>query len=279
MGVVRRAQRVGTTRSARAAGLLAAALLAVACGGDAVDEQDETSQEGATQDAAPDDDDAETAVEQAGEDADDGQGDATDAQDGDGPPPVERAIESSLTGQDGWNDPLDLDIPDPGTAVLEFAGERFSFDVACFGTGEIPDTIMDGNRPLNQFLLFNFAIRGSGQTEDGRNVRIDASRGIFVAGDRALQIRNSEWGGEGQLDRIVFSGLGQASSLIQSPSTPDPDGDRLPLVRVTPEGIVTAEGELSREFADDTDAPEGPFTFAGRCQDTWPQDELEAAGG
>ena len=163
--------------------------------------------------------------------------------------------------------------------MLEFAGERYTFDVACFGTGEIPDTIMDGNRPLNQFLLFNFAIRGSGQTEDGRNVRIDASRGIFVAGDRALQIRNSEWGGEGQLDRIVFSGLGQASSLIQSPSTPDPDGDRLPLVRVTPEGVVTAEGELSREFADDTDAPEGPFTFAGRCQDTWPQDELEAAGG
>ena len=275
MGVVRRAPKVGTARSAQAATLLAAVLLVVACGGDAGEEQDATGQEETAPEAAPDED-GDVAAEASADDADDGQGEA--AQEGDGPPPVERAIESSLTGQDGWNDPLDLDIPDPGTAVLEFAGERFTFDVACFGTGEIPDTIMDGNRPLNQFLLFNFAIRGSGQTEDGRNVRIDASRGIFVAGDRALQIRNSEWGGEGQLDRIVFSGLGQASSLIQSPSTPDPDGDRLPVVRVTPEGVVTAEGELSREFADDTDAPEGPFTFAGQCQDTWPQDELEAAG-
>ena len=272
MGVAGRVATTSTTtmtRTTRAAAFLAAALLVAACNGDGDDAPDAAAQE-ITQDEATQD-------EATQADDDGSQGEAT--QDDDGPPPVERAIESSLTGEDGWNDPLDLDIPDPGTAVLDVAGERYDLEVSCFGTGEIPDTIMDGNRRLNEFLLFNFGMRGSGQTAEGRNVRIDASRGIFVAGDRALQIRNMEWGGEGQLDRLVFSGLGQASSLTQSPSSADPDGDRLPVVRVTPEGVVTAEGELAREFADDTDAPEGPFTFAGRCQDTWPQDELDAAGG
>jgi len=259
--------------------LLAAAFILAACGGDDAGEQDHAAVDEATEDASTED--TATAAEDDGDDTDGATDEDAAAQDGtDGQAPAtDRAIDTSLTGEDGWNEPLDLDIPDPGNAVLDFAGQRYDFEVSCFGTGEIPDTIMDGNRPLNEFLLFNFAIRGSGQTDDGRNVRIDAIRGIFVAGDRALQIRNMEWGGEGQLDRLVFSGLGQASSLVQSPSSADPAGDRLPVVRVTPDGVVTAEGELTREFADDTDAPEGPFTFAGRCQDAWPQDELDAAGG
>lgn len=275
----RRPQTAAPTWPARAATLLAAALLTLACGGDATDGQDEDAADDMAADnvtaeeTQQQDDDA---AEQAeAEDVDQGEG----SPDPDAPPAIERAIDSTLTGEDGWSDPLDLEIPDAGTAVLEFDGRNFTFDVSCFGTGEIPDTVMDGNRRLNEFLLFNFVIRGSGQADDGRNVRIDASRGIFVAGDRALQIRDRQWGGEGQLDRIVFSGLGEASSLVQSPSSGDPDGARLPVVWVTPDGVVTAEGELVREFADDTDAPEGPFTFAGRCQEPWPQDELDAAGG
>jgi|GEM_PF-4779983 len=261
------------TRATSTAALLAAALLAVACGGDG---------EGTAQ--APDQDTAaETAATGQDEDGADEPTDNGDAagqeQAADDPATSDRVIDTTLTGADGWNDPLDLDIPDPETAVLELAGERYTFNVSCQFPGEVPDSIMAGGRQMNELVLFDFAIAGLGQDDSGRNVRIDIRRAIYVDGDRALQIRNEGWGGEGQFDRIVFTGIGEAASLTQSPSSEDPAGDRLPLVRVTPEGVVTAEGELIREFAEDTAAPEGPFTFAGRCQEAWPQDAIDAAGG
>lgn len=186
---------------------------------------------------------------------------------------VERVLDTSLTAEDGWSEPHAVEIPGPGTAVLEIEGRTFEFDLQCRGTGVIADDVRDVNRPLNQFRLFSFAIAGPGQSEEFGNVRVGLGRAIHVAGDRALQFRNMELGGEGQLDTVSLRGVGQAVSRIQSPSSVDPEGERLPIVRVSPDGIVTAQGEMIRKFETDTEALEGPFTFAGRCQETWPEDQ------
>lgn len=240
------------------------ALLLAACGGDddtaeaAVDGDEEV----ATSDPDPDDAAGDEAAAEEQEEAAD-----PDA------PSVERIIDSSLTGEDGWGQPLDLDIPPAGIGVLEIEGRTFEFDVQCRGTGVISDDVMDGSLQLNQYIPFSFSMGGPGQSEEFGNVRIEVGRSIHVAGDRAIQIRNMEWGGEGQLDIVSFSGVGQAVSRIQSPSSVDPDGARLPVVQVSEDGVVTAEGEMTREFETDTEALEGPFTFAGRCQETWPGDQ------
>lgn len=189
------------------------------------------------------------------------------------PPGVERIIDTTLVAEDGWNDPLDLDIPAAGTAVMEIDGHRLEFDVQCLGTGVVTDDQMDGNLQLNQFIPFNFALRGTGQSEEFGTVSVTASRAIVVAGDRAIQIRNSGWGGEGQLDIVSLGGIGEVSSRQQSPSSVDPDGDRLPFVRVSESGVVTAQGEMTREFESDTDSYQGPYTLAARCQETWPDDQ------
>ena len=181
-----------------------------------------------------------------------------------------------LAAADGWSELLDLDIPGPGKGVFEFDGSRFELEVSCQFPGEVPDGFRLGSQPMNEAVLFSVLLTGRGQSEEGRRVRVSLGREIHIRGDVFDRLRHRGWGGDGQWDRITVQGLGRTSAILKSPSSDDPDGELLPVIRVSPNGEVTAQGDLAREFADQSDVPEGPFTFAGRCQDTWPEEVLES---
>ncbi len=196
-----------------------------------------------------------------------------DATDGDDGSQESAQATSALEPDDGWSELHSFDLPASGSAELTIDGQTFVADVQCVGPGIVPDDMMDGNVPLNEFILFSFVMRGQGTTDEGANYRLVVERGIHIAGDRWLNLQHAGFGGDGQLDLVSFSGGDAGASRQQTPSSDDPDGALLPLVRVAPSGGVTAQGELRHEFEGDS-TPTGPFTLAAQCQDGWPDDVI-----
>ncbi|MCC5947337.1 MAG: hypothetical protein JJT89_02685 [Nitriliruptoraceae bacterium] len=239
-----------------------AALLVTACGGSDDPGQAEADDDG-VEAADPVDDTEDT----------DDTVDADESSDGDAADDDPDAPLFSSVGSDGWAEPETTDLPPPGTLELELGGQSYTVDIECRGFGEVPDEVDDGAgipRPLNDFIPFAFEVSAFGQDDDGRNFRLTVGRSIFIRGDRAIQIRNSDWGGDGQFDIVSFSN-DDGVSRQQTPSSRDPEGSELPLVRVNPEGAFTARGELRPEFEGEDDAPDGPFELRGQCQETWPE--------
>lgn len=244
--------RTHLTGVVAAAGL---ALVLAACGGDDPGEPTGT-------DAG----DAADAADEPPADPADVDADAGDAAD-------DAGASGQATAEDGWSEPLDLPVPAPGTGVFTLEGVSYEVDITCRGPGVIPDEVMDGNSQLNEFIPFSLEANGLGEDADGRPIRVTVSRGIFIQGDRYLQIRNMEWGGGGILDIVNFAN-DDGGGVQQTPSSRDPQASELPLVRADPSGFITAEGVLNPVFETEEDSPTGPYTFAAQCQDTWPQDAL-----
>ena len=236
----------------------AAALLLTACGNDGTDPADAASAD--TVDDVTDDPDVtgddggDEPVDDAGDESDDG-----------------AATPANIEAADGWGELHATDLPGPGTVEITIDGQRFTAEAECIGFGEVPDEAMDGNFQLNEFILFGFSVSAAGRDADDRPFRVSVGRSIHVGGDRFFQIENSGWGGDGQLDIVSFSN-DDGVSRQQTPSSADPEGTELKLVRVDPGGGYTAQGELTPEFEGD-EAPTGPFTLAGQCQTGWPQDQ------
>lgn len=244
-------------------------VLVVACASDDGASDDDGA---ATTDALQDEPEADAVADDSA-DADDGGDDraAEEAADGDD---AEGASVSPLDASDGWSELHSFDLPDPGIAQITIDGELYEAEVACQGAGEVPDELMDGNRRLNEFIIFNFLMSGSGQVDDLPPFRVHVERGIWIDGDRWLNLQHAGYGGDGQFDVVSFSmGNEIGVARLQSPSLDDPEGSLLPVVHVSPDGGVTAEGELTPEFEGD-EAPVGPFTLAARCQEGWPEDVL-----
>jgi hypothetical protein len=246
---------VQRTRTIRRLALAATAatLLVSACGdGESEPDADAEVDAAALDDASDDVTDAGTAdadPEDADEDAD-----------------APAALEASA----GWGELHTTDLPAPGTVEIVIDGQPYTTDAECTGWGEVPDEVMDGNVPLNDFLIYNFSVSSPGRDADDLPFRLTVGRDIVVAGDLYLNITNSGWGGDGQFDLVSFSNDAGVSRQ-QSPSSADPTGAELPLVRVDPGGGYTAQGELTPEFETD-EAPTGPFTLTGQCQAGWPDD-------
>jgi hypothetical protein len=177
---------------------------------------------------------------------------------------------AALAASDGWGELHTTDLPAPGTVEIVIDGQTFATDAECTGWGEVPDDVMDGSVPLTDFLIYNFYVSSPGSDDDGLPFRLTVGRDIYVAGDRFLQITDSGWGGDGQFDLVSFSN-DDGVSRQQTPSSRDPEGADLPMVRVDPAGGYTAQGELAPEFEGD-EAPSGSFTLAGQCQQGWPDD-------
>lgn len=264
-----------------AATVVALGMLAAACG-----EDDPVATPAPAEDTAADDAGAGEDPDPVDEEAASDDGDAAAAEDPSGDdaaadlaPAPDPLIDTPLSAADGWVDPVDVDIPDHGRAVLQVDGGTYEFDVRCFGTGEVTEDAVEGDQRLIDLVLFRLSMSGSGVSEDGTEVSIIVERGIHIADSTASNIALSEFGGDGQFDTVRFSGMSDTASVVASPTDLDPDGDLLPIVQPSPEGVVTAQGELRPDFSTDEDAPAGPFTFAGRCQDTWPDDEIEISRG
>lgn len=245
------------------------ALALAACGGSGTDDTGATEGNAtdATTDSQPDPQDADT--------------DPADVPDTSEPTDVEDdanegdADAPALQASDGWGQPADVEVPDPGNGVLTLAGEEFAFEAECAGPGEVPDHFMDGAAPVNDYVIFNFLMRGNGQLEDGQSYSVAVERAIVIDGDRWLNLQHSGFGGDGQISVVSLSYGQDGVSRVQTPSSQDPEGSLLPMVEADESGVVTAAGELTHEFEGDI-TPEGEFTLAAQCQTGWPDDVIDA---
>ena len=241
------------------------ALLLVACAGEDADEAPDAEEASAAEDvadAATDDADGD---DPEGDDSEGDDSDAASDADEDGEP--ETAPAEELVAADGWNGVLDLEVPDPGVAWLRVDGEDLELDVQCETPGELED---------HGHVLFWFAVTAEGETSDGRWLRVSASRQLVDTDEAARTVYDYTGQERGSLQITTEADEGAHSSIAVSPADDDPGGEQLPILHVDDTGAFTASMPIEPLAAIHDTALAGDVEFAGRCQDSWPEDVADA---
>ncbi len=169
-----------------------------------------------------------------------------------------------LTAEDGWLELHDLEIPGPGEGVLQVAGETIELEVFCDASGPLEE---------HGYLLFWFQATGTGEDAEGRAVRASVSRQILTVEEAGKSVYEYQGQESGTVQINVDIGDGMThSAIVTSPADDDPSGSLLPVVHVDATGAFTVDKEVPPLASIHDQALHGHVRYAGRCQDTWPDD-------
>ena len=178
---------------------------------------------------------------------------------------ADEADGGELAAEDGWTDLDDLELPEPGTGVLRVAGEEIELDVECTQPG-----VLDGGP---EDLLFDFSVQGFGEASDGHTVIVHGSREIVTPEEAEASDHDYPGQERGSIQVTTRDEEGRNQiAIMVSPSGSDPDGERLPVLRVDESGAFTVNRDVEPFDAVHEDSLHGPTELAGRCQDGWPHD-------
>ena len=159
----------------------------------------------------------------------------------------------SFSPSNGWAGVHTFELPEPGTAVLEINGSQLDAAIICKNRGENP-TGPRVDTKMNKFLM---SFSGSGSTEDGKKFILSGQRQVTDTGEGGRVQINLETGP----DKIHIS-------------VANPETTPLPVLHINPSGEFSLKGTFKPLNENiHTEALTGTGKLAGRCQESWPDDQ------